>query len=349
MIMNPVPLGGFPKTVRARKRRWLVAMGALGLAVPWAEAAPPRSREPGNPVDRHIIQTKGPDAESSPPPEARPVSSLLATEPDAPRVASVVNHHTTHPTAHEPAPGAGATTGAAPAAAETDPIRRAQRAIAECQERYRHIYDYTCTFMKRERIDGRLTPYHVMTMKARTNPTSIYFKFQKPNRGREAIYVQGRNDGRIVAHDVGLGKFLAGTMHLDPRGSMAMEENRHPVTEAGIGALIDTVAKHWTLELKPGESVVTFHPNSRVGNHPCTMIETVHPKHGPNYLFHKVKLYIDQEHGLPIRFEAYDWPKHPNAAPELVEEYTYLDLRTNVGLRDHDFDPSNAQYSFGRF
>ena len=48
-----------------------------------------------------------------------------------------------------------------------------------------------------------------------------------------------------MAHDVGIAKFLAGTMHLDPRGSMAMEDNRHPVTEAGIGALIETVAKRW--------------------------------------------------------------------------------------------------------
>ena len=40
-----------------------------------------------------------------------------------------------------------------------------------------------------------------------------------------------------------------------------MEDNRHPITEAGIGALIDTVAKHWAIELTPEESRVTFHPN----------------------------------------------------------------------------------------
>ena len=188
-----------------------------------------------------------------------------------------------------------------------------------------------------------------MAMKARTQPNSLYFKFQQPNRGREAIYVQGKNQGRIVAHDVGLGKFLAGTLHLDPRGSRAMEENRHPVTEAGIGSLIDSVAKHWAVELSPGESLITFHRDTRVGGHACTMIESVHPQRGPHFLFHRVKLYIDQEHGLPIRFEAYDWPKNPGGAPELIEEYTYLNMRINVGLRDHDFDPSNKQYSYGRF
>ncbi len=221
--------------------------------------------------------------------------------------------------------------------------------ITECQKRYKHVQDYTCIFIKRERIDGRLTGQHVMTMKARTSPVSLYFKFQKPNRGREAIYVAGRHGGRVLAHDVGIGKLLAGTMKLDPRGSMAMEDNRHPITEAGIGALIDTVAQHWAVELTPKESVMTFHPNMQIGGHPCTMIESVHPRWHPSFLFHMVRLYIDHEHGLPIRFEAYDWPRHAGAAPELVEEYTYLNVRTNVGLRDADFDPANSQYSFGRF
>ena len=230
----------------------------------------------------------------------------------------------------------------------SDPIAQAKKAIADCRDRYTQVRDYTCTFVKRERIDDRLTPQHIMIMKARTSPNSLYFHFQQPNQGREAIYVHGRNNGRIVAHDVGLTKFLAGTMHLDPRGSMAMEDNRHPVTEAGIGSLIDTVAKHWAVELTPGESQLTFHDDVRVGNRRCTMIESVHPQRGPNFLFHKVKLYIDQEHGLPIRFEAYDWPRHAGAPAELVEEYSYLDLKLNVGLRDHDFDPANKQYSFGR-
>jgi hypothetical protein len=235
------------------------------------------------------------------------------------------------------------------AARHTDPIARARGAIAECQQRYRHVHDYTCTFVKRERVGDRLTAPHIMVMKARTNPISVYFKFHQPNRGREAIYVQGRNNGLIVAHDVGLTKFLAGTMHLDPTGSLAMEENRHPVTEAGIGMLIDTVAKRWAAELHPGESQVTFHNDSRVGDRRCVLIESVHPEHGPGFLFHKVKLYIDQEHGLPIRFEAYDWPAARGVAPELVEEYTFQDLKLNVGLHDRDFDPANAQYSFGRF
>ena len=53
---------------------------------------------------------------------------------------------------------------AAPAslAAEETPIARALRMITDCQTRYQEVSDYTCTFYKRERIDGVLTPQFVM-------------------------------------------------------------------------------------------------------------------------------------------------------------------------------------------
>jgi len=230
-----------------------------------------------------------------------------------------------------------------------DTIARAKQAISECRSRYLRIRDYTCTFMKRERLDGKLTPRHVMEMKSRVEPASIYFKFQAPNRGREAIYVKGLHDDRVLAHDVGLGKWIAGTMRLDPKGSMAMGSSRHPITDAGIGPLIETVAQRWADELTPGESLVTFHNEIQVEGRPCTMIESTHPRRQPGFLFHKVKLYIDRELGIPTRFEAFDWPRHAGASPELVEEYCYRDIRTDVGLRDEDFDPANKRYSFGRF
>ncbi len=230
-----------------------------------------------------------------------------------------------------------------------DPIAQAKRAISDCRSRYLRIRDYTCTFMKRERLDGRLTPKHVMEMKSRTEPLSIYFKFRAPNCGREAIYVKGLHGGRVLAHDVGLGRWIAGTMKLDPNGSMAMGASRHPITEAGIGPLIETVAQRWADELSPDESQVTFHTGIEFDDRPCTLIESIHPHSQSGFLFHKVKLYIDHELGLPTRFEAYDWPTYPGASPELVEEYIYRNVRIDVGLRDEDFDPANRGYSFGRF
>ena len=156
---------------------------------------------------------------------------------------------------------------------EEPPTARALRLITACQSRFESVTDYTCTFYKRERINGRLTPLYVMAMKARTKPKSIYFKFADPYKGREAIFVEGQNGGKILAHDVGFTKFLAGTLELEPSSSRAMEDNRHPITEAGIGALIDTVARRWAAELSSDESVIVFDSDMTIGPRHCQLIE----------------------------------------------------------------------------
>ena len=232
---------------------------------------------------------------------------------------------------------------------EEPPTARALRLITACQSRFESVIDYTCTFYKRERINGRLTPLYVMAMKARTKPKSIYFKFADPYKGREAIFVEGQNGGRILAHDVGFTKFLAGTLELEPSSSRAMEDNRHPITDAGIGALIETVARRWAVELSSDESVIVFDSDVTIGPRHCQLIESIHTRRQPDFLFYKVRLFIDSELNLPIRFEGYDWPREPGAAPDLAEEYSYIDLKLNVGLGDIDFDACNRQYSFGRF
>lgn len=221
--------------------------------------------------------------------------------------------------------------------------------LAESRARFSKVNDYSCTFIKRERINGKLLAPHSMAMKARVAPSSIYFKFLSPNAGREAIYVQGRNGGKLVAHDVGIGRLVAGTLHLDPNGSRAMEDNRHPITEAGLAHMLESLDKHWKVELKPGESQVTITDHILVGSRPCTQIETLHHERIKGLQFSKVRVFIDHELGLPIRFEAYDWPKRSGAQGELMEEYDYVNLRINVGLKEIDFDPRNSAYSYGRF
>ncbi len=272
-----------------------------------------------------------------------PVSAHKASSTDCADGTSTQSH-----VALKPAVGATSITDT-PEPTRLTPIGRALASIEECQTRYRDVRDYTCTFSKRERINGRMTPLHVLTMKVRTDPQSIYLKFRQPTAGREAIYIAGRYNGKVLAHDVGLNRLLAGTLHLDPNGGRAMEECRHPISEAGIGPLLKTLETRWASELDPSESVVVIRDRQSIGDRRCTMIETTHPQQQPDFLFYRVRLYIDDEIGLPIHFEAYDWPNSPEATAEMVEEYTYSDVKLNVGLTELDFDVSNRDYAFGRF
>ncbi len=275
-------------------------------------------------------------------PEAEPAAPRLASALPDPDVVPSSNLSDRNVRELPPMPEA------APPTPESDPVGFALHTMQLCRERFQLVRDYTCVFVKRERIKGRLSVPNVLTMKARTEPHSIYFKFQKPSAGREAIYVEGRHNGQALVHDVGFGKLLAGTLALDPLGSRAMDGCRHPITEAGIGHMIETIIEGWEAEMSPGETLVEY-KNVKVNDRSCLMIVSTHPRQQPDFLFHQVRVYIDREFGLPIRFEAYDWPTRPGVEPLLIEEYTYHNLRLNVGLTEKDFDPSNKAYSFGRF
>jgi len=287
--------------------------------------------------------------QAKPQPKPAGTEKEAAHSPDSPDRVAISNGGSSARSALKPELSAKPTTLASTLVVNETPTARAIRTIAECQARFEKIEDYTCTFTKRERINGKLGSLNIMSMKVRNAPRSVYLRFEKPYQGREAIYVEGRNRGRVLAHDVGLNKLLAGTLELEPRSSRAMAECRHPITEAGIGALIKTVSERWTAELKESESVVLFDSEMSIGPARCLLIEAIHPDRGPNYVFHKVRLFIDAELGFPVRFEGYDWPKEEGGEAELVEEYAYGDVKLNVGLADHDFDASNRRYSFGRF
>ena len=62
-----------------------------------------------------------------------------------------------------------------------------------------------------------------------------------------------------------------------------------------------------------------------------------------NFVFHMARIFVDKELNLPIRYESYDWPKEPGGPPELMEEYTYLNLKLNNGFTDADFDIEESE------
>ncbi len=58
------------------------------------------------------------------------------------------------------------------------------------------------------------------------------------------------------------------------------------------------------------------------------------------------RIFVDDQLNVPVRYEAYEWPRQPGGKPELIEEYTYLNLKLNNGFTDADFDTHNKDYHF---
>jgi len=212
-----------------------------------------------------------------------------------------------------------------------------------------NIQDYSCTVVKRERIGGELKPHEYMFAKVRHQPFSVYLYFLAPDsvKGQEVIYVDGRNDGNMLAHAGSGVRAMVGTVSLKPQSMLAMQGNRYPITELGVENLAKRLVEVAEHDKQFGECEVNFYPEAKVNGRVCTCVQVVHPVPRRNFRFHLARVYIDDELLIPIRYEAYDWPAEQGGQPVLMEEYTYMNVKVNNGFTDADFDPSNTAYKFG--
>jgi hypothetical protein len=224
-------------------------------------------------------------------------------------------------------------------------LELAQKGLAGLRTK---ISDYSCTMVKRERIDGKLGEHQYMFAKIRHEPFSVYLYFVAPDdvKGQEVLFVDGRNDGNMLAHAGSGVRAMVGTVSLKPQSMLAMQGNRYPITEIGVENLARRLVEVAEHDKKFGECDVNFFPGAKVNGRVCTCIQVTHPTPRRNFRFHVARVFIDDEYTIPIRYEAYDWPQE-GGKPELMEEYTYMNVKINNGFTDADFDPKNVSYKFG--
>ena len=226
-----------------------------------------------------------------------------------------------------------------------------QMAYAAMSNIRNNLKDYSCTMVKRERIGGKLNDPEYMYLKVRHEPFSVYMYFLGPERlrGQEAIFVEGKNNGNLLGHGVGIRK-IAGTVPLMPTGAMAMQGQRYPITEIGMLNLTKRLVEVAEMDKHFGECDVKFLRNAKIitgkEKRTVTCIQVVHPIPRKNFRFHRAMVYVDDELNLPVRYESYDWPDRPGGQPPLLEEYTYTDIKLNNGFTDLDFETTNPQYNF---
>ena len=240
---------------------------------------------------------------------------------------------------------------------DNHPLLEALEIASRGHERMQNeIEDYTCRLTKRERVDGRLYAHETMFVKVRHSrvengrvikPFSVYVKFYSPARlrGREVIYVEGKNDGKLIVRNGGL-RFDYITTSVAPDSPAALLQNRYPITEIGVMNLTARLIEVGKGHLHCTNCVAKIAPGATINNRPCTLIQVSHPVRKDSQTFKTARIFVDEELQLPVRYSAYDWPDREGGVPLLLEEYTYTDIKLNVGLTDWDFDHRNAKYKF---
>jgi hypothetical protein len=250
------------------------------------------------------------------------------------------------PVAADPVAGTRSAAATTPAVHPLIPVL--EYAKAGLSEIDRSIHDYSCTLVKRERIDGKLGEHEYMFVKVRHRPFSVYMYFLGPAaiKGRECLYVEGGNNGKLIAHEGRGFKAKLGTFHLPPNGLLAMRGQRYPITEVGIRNLTARLIEVGEHDSRYAECEVKWFKNTKVDNRACTCVQVIHPTPRKEFRFHRARVFIDEELRIPIRYVSWQWPTAPGAPPPLDEEYTYMNIKVNNGFTDADFAERNPNYKF---
>jgi hypothetical protein len=242
------------------------------------------------------------------------------------------------PKASDPAPKKAK---AEPPAATPDALRTADplgALIAEGKASYAKVRDYSCTFTRQERANGLLPPEQVAEMKVRVQPASVYLRFARPEAvaGLEVCYVAGRPDGKLRWRPAGP-KGANGFQTLSLDDSKVKADFRRPVAELGIGPIFELLANVAGREKVMSNPVEVYTSEYQFAGRNVTRYEIFTRRPHAHRYAYRMLVFVDKETKLPVRLEAYDTPKPGLASGELLEAYSYSDIKINVGLGDSAF------------
>jgi hypothetical protein len=142
-----------------------------------------------------------------------------------------------------------------------DPLTNLRKLYKQAADACAPIDSYIVRLTRREQVGGKAKPEEVMVFKFRKEPFSVYFKWiGKEGNGREVVYVKGQHDGKIytkvAAGDSPL--MAAGSrIALDPNSFLVRRASRHPISEAGISALVDGFG-HSVAEAEKGRRTMKY-------------------------------------------------------------------------------------------
>jgi hypothetical protein len=314
-----------------------------------APAAPLRIIEPArpgtptaavNPVD--APPPLGTTPVTNPPGPAQPVvlgsDALASASPGSPG-RDLTATRTTVPPSAPPA------TTPPPQAAAVDPQAQLRQLAGLAAERYASLDCYQARFIRQEQVGGKEKPREVMLFKFRKQPFSVYFKWTGvEGQGREALYVQGQHEGKIhtLLADGDMPGMRGGTRFppVAPDSFLVRGRTRHPITEAGIGSLVEHIGR-LVEAADHGDPraglLVYLGPQSRPEfPTPLETVQQTIPPGGESLLPHGGRRwwFFATDSRLPVLLITHDEKDHE------VEYYCYDSLQVpSAPFSDDDFNP----------
>jgi hypothetical protein len=228
-------------------------------------------------------------------------------------------------------------------AAPSNPLAPLRELYQNAAIKHASLDSYTLRLRRREVVGNQSRPEEILLFKWRKDPWSVYFKWLgAEGKGREVVYVKGHYDNKLhtltAAGDIPL--LPAGKRFpVNPDGVLVKSKSRYPITEAGLGGLIDRFGKlleaqergdtHQGTLKYLGAMKVPEYENKVEG-----VLQTIPPMGDPNLARGGQRLwFFDPVLHLPMLIITKD-----DTGRE-VEYYCHDRFMYPVNLTDDDFNP----------
>jgi len=211
--------------------------------------------------------------------------------------------------------------------------------LREARERYRkEIRHYSTTLVRRQNKSekpGGLSKWDKIRLRIREKggPWAVYMYWDKgANEGLEALYVHGKYEDKVwIKHPL---LRLLPPFSFEVRDPVLMKDNRHPITKAGVGRLMDSLLDQCELAEKFGDAEHAFEylRRGKVDGRPTVVVVRQLPKRD-FYYCHKAIVELDLEWGYPVKIQTYNWDGI------LLEDVRYRDIKWNdPDITEKQFD-----------
>ena len=329
-------------STRSRKPNLIVtAVLAIAAAVLYASFDPvPAGEAPGSISDR---ESSSNETFTVPMPPTVPIPPTVPMPPEAANlpVIELTNDaaKTTQPS--EPVP--------ASTLNNSELIEYTMLLLKNGAEFLKQFETYTAVFHKQERLGGDLSEVQKIELKIRqSTPFAVYMKWRNGDRGRQLLYSDEYKDGDMVVKLGGFkGRLLPG-IKLNPLGSRALEESRHPVTQAGILGMVEQMIVDRRKELSEGHGVrCSKLPNQEFDERDCFCFVFEYDTKQDSSNYRKKVIVLDAKRHIPILARNYTWTD--DKASELTaEELDALTLVENYSFTKIDFSKTLTAIEFSR-
>jgi hypothetical protein len=200
----------------------------------------------------------------------------------------------------------------------------------EVARSYERVRDYVCLYEKEERAISHGESQTIRLSFRQPFDVRMDWLNARGEVDQTAVYRAGANDGKVLARQKGFMGGLLGTLRLDPNESLALADSRHPVTEVGLGKIIE----HAQRDASNPQITSHFVGEEALDGRPAYKFEFAAQNNEPVLGLPDARtalIWVDRELKLPVKLELYD------AANALVERHRFKAVRVNVKLTDKTF------------